>query len=212
MPRLNNRMRQRHKLYVTSSLKRLAWLLGLVLLVSACHRNSPWATKDVSGLMPSLAFDLTESEREAPVHATDYRGWIKLLYFGYTHCPDVCPMTLQRLQNAVAELGEQAKQVRILFVTVDPQRDSVHELGQYVRYFGPQVVGLWGSQAAVRALTKSYRVSYGYGKPDAKGNYTVSHSSAVYVFDRDGEVRLLVRPTDTVPAITHDLKRLLAEK
>lgn len=201
-----------NRLQGSIGLMRLAWLLGLALLVSACHHDSPWATKDISGLMPKLAFDLTETEREAPVHAADYHGWIKLLYFGYTHCPDVCPMTLQRLQAAVSKLGKQAKQVRILFVTVDPQRDSVQELGRYASYFGPQVVGLWGDQAALRALTKPYRVSYGYGKPDAKGNYSVSHSSAVYVFDRIGEARLLVRPTDPDQAIIHDLKRLLAEK
>jgi protein SCO1/2 len=101
--------------------------------------------------------------------------------------------------------------VRILFVSVDPARDTLAALNKYAAVFGPQVVGLRGTQDELRALTKRYRVSYGYGKPDAKGNYEVSHSSAVYVFDRQGEVRLLAGASDTASAITDDLRRLLAE-
>jgi protein SCO1/2 len=134
-----------------------------------------------------------------------------LLYFGYTHCPDVCPTTLSQLSHAVAALGTSAGQVRILFVSVDPARDMLARLKTYAAAFGPEVVGLRGSQAELKALTKRYRVSYGYGKPDAHGEYEVSHSSAVYVFDREGEIRLLVGSTDAAPVITGDLQRLLSE-
>ncbi len=108
-----------------------------------------------------------------------------LLYFGYTHCPDVCPTTLSLLSHAVTALGTDAGQVRILFVSVDPARDTLAQLKTYAAAFGPEVVGLRGSEAELKALTKRYRVSYGYGKPDARGDYEVSHSSAVYVFDRE---------------------------
>jgi len=134
-----------------------------------------------------------------------------LIYFGYTHCPDVCPLTLQRLKHAIAALGDGANQLRVLFVTVDPRRDSLAVLKRYTEFFGPQVLGLRGDQDELRRLTKMYRVTYGYDKPDAKGNYEVSHSSAVYVFDRSGEARLLIRPDDTVKAIATDLRRLVAE-
>ena len=186
-------------------------LLGMLLLVTACHKEAPWATKNITGLMPTLSFTLTESNRNKPVHAEDYRGDILLLYFGYTHCPDVCPMTLSRLRNALAKLGDEAKHVRVLFVSIDPNRDSVEDLKRYTEYFGPQFLGLRGDQATLRELTKKYRVTYGYDKPDANGDYNVSHSSAVYVFDRDGEPRLLIRPKDTAASISIDLKRLLAE-
>lgn len=196
----------------TAGFWRFLAILVPVLLFSGCGRNEPpWSTKDISGLMPTLEFTLTSASRNAPVRATDYRGKVLLMFFGYMHCPDVCPTTLSRLHSAVARLGDQAQQVRILFVSVDPQRDKLPELRRYTGAFGPQVIGLRGNQAALRELTKRYRVTYGYDKPDAQGNYNVSHSGAVYIFDRQGEVRLLVRPDDTAEAISLDLKRLLAE-
>lgn len=184
-------------------------LLSLLIVLSACHHKSLWETKDISGLMPRLAFTLTESNRDKLVHATDYRGKYVLLYFGYTNCPDVCPLTLSRLKHVLANLGQAAQQVRVLFVTVDPKRDNLAALKRYSEFFGPHVLGLRGTTKALRKLTKMYRVTYGYGKPDAHGFYTVSHSAAVYVFDPEGRARLLLRPTNTVEQITHDLRRLM---
>lgn len=189
----------------------LLFVLPGMLLLAGCERGEPWATKDISGLMPELAFQLTEANRNHPVSAVDYHGKVVLLYFGYMHCPDVCPATLARLRSAVTALGDQAGQIRILFVSVDPGRDKLPDLRRYTQYFGPQVTGLRGEQDALRKLTKRYRVTYGYDKPDANGNYSVSHSSAVYVFDRDGKARLLLRPDDSIAAISGDLGRLLAE-
>lgn len=185
----------------------------LVVLLAACGQNDrPWGLKDISGLMPPLDFTLTTANDRATVHGNDFRGKLVLLYFGYTHCPDVCPTTLSRLSHAVASLGTRAGQVRILFVSVDPARDTLAQLKTYAAAFGPEVVGLRGSEAELKALTKRYRVSFGYGEPDAHGDYEVSHSSAVYVFDREGEIRLLVGSTDDAQVITADLQRLLAEK
>ena len=187
------------------------YMLCLSLVMSACHSGPPWQTKDISGLMPRLSFSLTEANRDRSVDAGDYRGKYILLYFGYTHCPDVCPLTLTRLKRVMANLGSAASQVRILFVTVDPKRDSLNVLKKYSEFYGPEVLGLRGSKAELRKLTKMYRVTYGYGKPDIQGNYSVSHSSAIYVFDREGRARLLFRPTDKLAAITSDLKRLMSE-
>jgi protein SCO1/2 len=186
--------------------------LLLVGLLAGCGRSAPpWGLRDITGLMPPLDFSLTEASDGTTVHGRDFQGQVVLLYFGYTHCPDVCPTTLSRLGRAVAALGPQAEQVRILFVSVDPARDTLAQLKTYVAAFGPQVVGLRGSQDEIKALTKRYRVSYGYGKPDAHGDYEVSHSSAVYVFDRKGDVRLLADSTAESSVITDDLKRLLTE-
>jgi protein SCO1/2 len=186
-------------------------VLSLLLLLAACDGGPPWATKNITGLMPNLTFSLTDANRDATVQAKDFHGHIALLYFGYTHCPDVCPTTLHRLQLVLSKLGSAAQQVNVLFVTVDPSRDTVKLLKTYTEYFGPQFVGLRGDERELRKLTKMYRVTYGYGKPDAKGNYEVSHSSAVYVFDRKGDARLIIRPSDSVDAITSDLQRLIAE-
>jgi len=184
----------------------------LVSLLSACGQNEPpWGLRNISGLMPSLDFTLTEASDGATVHGKDFRGKVVLLYFGYTHCPDVCPTTLALLSHAVKALGTSAVQVRILFVSVDPARDTLAQLKTYAAAFGPEVVGLRGSEDELKAFTRRYRVSYGYGKPDSRGAYEVSHSSAVYVFDREGEIRLLIGSTDSAPTITGDLQRLLAE-
>jgi len=186
-------------------------MLLVGLLVACGHSTTPWGLRGISGLMPSLDFTLTAASDGAKVQGKDFRGKVVLLYFGYTHCPDVCPTTLSLLSRAVKALGTNAEQVRILFVSVDPARDTLAQLKTYAAAFGPEVVGLSGSEAELKALTKRYRVSYGYGKPDSSGAYEVSHSSAVYVFDREGKTRLLIGPTDSVPIITGDLQRLLSE-
>jgi protein SCO1/2 len=190
---------------------RLGVLLLMSLLAACGHHGPPWGLRDISGIMPTLDFSLTESSGDT-VHGKDFRGHVVLLYFGYTHCPDVCPTTLSRLSRAVAALGPHADEVRILFVSVDPARDTPAQLQAYARAFGPEVVGLSGSQSELQALTKRYRVSYGYGKPNPHGDYEVSHSSAVYVFDRQGEVRLLADSSTEASVITDDLQRLLAEQ
>ena len=196
---------------VRASGLRLGALL-LAGLLAACGQSAPpWGLRDISGLMPPLDFTLTEASDGATVHGKDFRGKVVLLYFGYTHCPDVCPTTLALLSHAVKTLGTSADQVRVLFVSVDPARDTLDQLKTYAAAFGPEFVGLRGSEAELKALTRRYRVSYGYGKPDASGAYEVSHSSAVYVFDREGEIRLLIGSIDSAAVITGDLQRLLAE-
>lgn len=182
--------------------------LGLVVALAGCGGDPSWGLKDISGLMPELQFTLTDDAGQV-VRADDFRGKVTLLYFGYTHCPDVCPTTLATLTQARAKLGAQAAAVRILFVTVDPARDTVARLHRYVALFGSGVVGLRGEDTQLRALTKRYRVTYGLGQPDENGDYPVAHSSAVFVFDRTGEVRLLATQADGIEAIASDLERLL---
>jgi len=190
-------------------------LLVLVAVASlgltACDKGAAWETRDITGLMPDLAFTLSEASDGSTVTPEGFRGKVLLVYFGYTNCPDVCPTTLGRLKSLVAGLGDRAGEVRVLFVTVDPALDTPKIMKDYSTYFGPAVVGLRGDQAELRALTKRYRVTYGYDKPDEDGYYAVSHSSAVYVFDGSGAARLLLRPTDSDTAIEHDLQRLVAE-
>lgn len=188
----------------------LCLLLAGIGGLSACSSDeAAWRLKDISGVMPPLQLELTNTAGET-VTADDYRGKIVLLYFGYTSCPDICPATLGNLRHVMERLGKDADQVRILFVTVDPQRDTRKKLGSYTGFFGPQFVGLRGDDSALQALTKRYRVTYSRGTPDPKtGNYPVTHSSAIFVFDRSGKARLLAGLDDGVDAISHDLARLL---
>lgn len=180
-------------------------LIGL----TACQRQEHWSLDNITGLMPKLEFNLTNDNGQA-VTADAYHGKLALLYFGYTHCPDVCPTTLATLSQAVSGLGADADKVRVLFVTVDPARDTAQVLKSYVAAFSPEFVGLRGNEAALDALTRRYRVVYSLDKPDAQGNYAVNHSSAVFIFDGRGKARLLASSSSKAPEITQDLHRLLA--
>ncbi len=182
----------------------------LLAALAGCGKQAPpFALENITGLMPRLEFNLTNQDRRQ-VTADDYRDQIVLLYFGYTQCPDVCPTTLATLSRALRELGPDASRVRVLFVSVDPRRDTEAVLKRYVANFGPQFVGLRGDDRALTALAKRYRVAYSRDKPDANGFYAVAHSSAVFIFQKGGRPRLLARTDDSADAIAQDLHRLVA--
>lgn len=179
------------------------------MLGAGCADDVTWQTKDISGLMPELAFTLT-SERGETVTADKFTDQVNLLFFGYTNCPDVCPITLGRLRGVLKQLPEEvAEQVRVLFVSVDPERDGPEALRSYTAQFGEHFIGLTGTRDQLDALTKRYRTTYGYGEPDDDGSYEVSHGSAVYAFDADGEARLLIRNSDTTEAVAGDIEQLV---
>jgi protein SCO1 len=180
----------------------------IAAVLNGCSEQQPYRLQSIRGLMPRLEFQLTD-DTGRDVTAVSYRGDVVLLYFGYTHCPDVCPTTLATLAQALARLGRDASRVRVLFVTVDPQRDTAPLLKRYMGYFGPQFIGARGDDAALNALARRYRVAYHLDPPDSNGNYAVEHSSVVLVFDQRGRARLLARDSDPPELIAQDLQRLL---
>ena len=185
--------------------------IGMATLLASCTPpQEDWRLTNITGLMPELAFALTDHTGER-VDGADFRGGPVVMYFGYTHCPDVCPTTLATVRRALGRLEPgQAEQVQVLFVTVDPDRDTRRTLARYVNAFGPQFVGLRGDPEALGELTRRYRVVYNRDKPDEPG-YLVAHSSALFVFDGQGDPRLVGRPGDEADAIARDLRKLLAE-
>jgi len=182
---------------------------ALALLLVGCGEKPSWQTMDISGVMPDLKFKLT-SEDGSKVTQDQYAGKVNLLYFGYTNCPDTCPITLARLRNVIDTLpAAVAEQVEVLFVSVDPRRDTPKVLSSYTAAFGDKFIGLTGTGNELDALTQRYRTTYGYGETDARGNYEVSHGSVVYAFDPGGKVRLLIRSDNSVKAIAHDISQLV---
>ncbi|HEX6633834.1 MAG TPA: SCO family protein, partial [Usitatibacter sp.] len=161
--------------------------------------------RNVAGLVHPLEFAMTDETGRA-VRASDFRGEPVLVYFGFTHCPDVCPTTLARLSQAARVAGP--RNLRILFVTVDPARDTPEQLAAYARAFGPRVTGLRPSEDELEDLARRYRVSYSRGKPDANGEYEVMHSSGVFAFDAEGHARLLILPGASEADIEAALGRL----
>lgn len=134
-----------------------------------------------------------EDQNRQPVNPKRLRGHWTLLFFGYTHCPDVCPDTLAKLNLTLKALPDDLrKQTRVLFVSVDPQRDSAQRMGQYVAYFNPDFIGARGSVKQLDKLTGALGVVYVHNKPDENGNYSVNHSAAVMVIDPNAELAALL--------------------
>jgi protein SCO1/2 len=179
---------------------RMAALI-FALLLAGCSKPG-WHMTDISGAMPRLDFHMTANGK--PVTAADFRGKVVALYFGYSHCPDVCPTTLANLTDMAGKVN--SPDLRILFVTVDPDRDTDAVLADYAKAFSPQVVGLHGTDNQLAALARAYRVAYTVNKGPP---YEVMHSNAVFFFDRDGKARLVTTDTTDTAAMAADVKRLL---
>ena len=165
---------------------------------------------DISGVMPDLSFKMTRANDGATVTADSYRGKAVLLYFGYTHCPDECPTTLANLAKILHALGPDANSVRVLFVSVDPARDTPTILKAYVNTFAPQIDGLRGTDDQVASLARRYRVLYRVTPATAPANVEVMHSDSTFFFDAAGRARIVTTSTDDVHTISAGIEQLLA--
>ena len=184
--------------------------------LAGCSEAKAWSAVNVTGTSPALQFTMQRAPDGKAVTAADYRGQIVMLYFGYTFCPDVCPLTLQNVNLVLDKMGPEAKAVRMLFVTVDPGRDTLPVLGEYTALFGPQFTGLSGTPDQLARLARRYRIAYSV-TPLADGrDIEVMHSAGLYVFDRSGAARLLLpslaSSTPDIDGLAADLTRLVREK
>lgn len=204
--------------------RRMNWRSRATGIISACLLFAAfqllavpamaWNSTDMTGTLPTLQFTMTRASDGKTTTASDYKGKVVLLYFGYTYCPDVCPTTLLNVTQMLKALGKRADDVRVLFVTVDPNRDTLSVLKQYAEAFAPEVVGLRGTPDQLAALAKRYRVAYSV-QPKGPGHpYEVTHSAAVYVFDRSGNIKLLfsglAAPKVPIGPMTSDLRQMVA--
>ena len=162
------------------------------LFAGPAWADEGWHSVDIAGSAPPLAFTLTDATTGRIVTAHDFRGKLVMLTLGYTHCPDICPLTLGRVDEVLSALNDDADWVRVLFVTVDPSRDTLPVLKQYAAAFGPQVVGLRGTPDQIARLAQRYRLAYATSPATGSHAYEVTHPEAVYVFDGAGAARLLI--------------------
>lgn len=208
----------RHIMPVRMRNLRSLGLLALSSFAVGCSHSSSssWHDVNVTGSLQPLRLQMVRANDAKPVSETDYREKVTLLYFGYTYCPDVCPLTLSNVGRVLSALGSSAKDVKVLFVTVDPSRDSVPVLRQYAAAFFPQLDALRGGPNALAALARRYRVAYSVAPATRGEPPEVSHSSAIYVFDRQGKARLLVSSLSSarpdIAGVAADLTRLLRER
>lgn len=178
------------------------------LLLAGCDGGPKFRSTDITGVDYGKSLALTDHNGR-PRTLEDFRGKVVLLFFGFTHCPDVCPTTLADLAGAVKTLGPDADRVQVLFVTVDPERDTPEALAKYVTAFDPRFLGLHGDAAATRKTAQEFKIYY--EKRKTGDSYSVDHSGQSYVIDPQGRVRLLVRPDRIAQDLPEDLKTLLRE-
>jgi len=163
------------------------------LAAFACSKSGPsFKNTDITGADYGKDFRLTDHTGKTRTLA-DFQGKVVVMFFGYTRCPDVCPTTLAELKAVKEQLGEDGNRLQVLFVTVDPERDTPELLASYVPAFDPSFLGLYGDSAAIGKVAKDFKVYYQKVPGKTPGSYTVDHTAGSYVFDPLGRLRLFAR-------------------
>ena len=196
-------------------LYRLGSLIAASILAFAllgCSPKASFTNVDITG---STAFgkDFSLLDPDGKTRTLeDFRGKVVVMFFGYTQCPDVCPTTLTEMEQAMNLLGPQSNQVQVLFVTVDPQRDTAAILKQYVPAFDPRFLGLRpADDAALDKVTKDFKIYYKKVPGSSPGSYTIDHTAGSYAFDRNGQLRLFIKHAQGPQTLAQDLKELLKQ-
>lgn len=189
----------------------LARLLVLLIaaVLAACDSNAPhFNNVDITGANYARDLKLTDLNGK-PRSLADFRGKVVVVFFGYTQCPDVCPTTLSDMAEVKKRLGADGDKLQVVFVTLDPDRDTPQVLAQYVPGFDPSFIALRGTRDETAAVAKDFKVFYQKVPGKTESSYTLDHTAGSYVFDREGRIRLFLRHAGAVEPIVADLKQLL---
>ena len=191
-------------------MKRNFLAIFFLLILAAC-KPAPvaFSNTDLTGASFGRQFALSDHNGQ-PRTLADFSGKVVVIFFGYTSCPDICPTMLARLAGVMTALGAQAEKVQVLFVTVDPERDSAQRLKDFVPWFHPSFIGLRGDAAQTRAVTEEFRVFSARKEVGSQLGYLLDHSAGAYVYDPAGRLRLYVRDGANVEEIAADIRQLLA--
>ncbi len=179
-----------------------------LVLLAGCDSGPKFKSTDITGAEYGKSLDLTDHHGRAR-RLEDFRGKAVVVFFGFTHCPDICPTTLADLSAVMKQLGSDAQRVQVLFVTVDPERDTREVLAKYVSAFDPRFLGMSGDAAATQRAAREFKVYF--EKRKTGDSYSVDHSGQTYVIDPQGRLRLFVRHDRLATDLPEDLKTLLAE-
>lgn len=182
-------------------------LLAVVALVTGCSPPT-FNNIDITGAAFGRDFSLTD-QNGARRTLADYRGKLVAVFFGYTQCPDVCPTTLADLMQVKKKLGTDGDRLQVIFITVDPQRDTPQVLRQYLGGFDPTFVGLYGTDEEIARTAKEFKVFYQKVPGKTPTSYSMDHTAGTYIFDRDGHLRLFVKYGASIDPLVDDLKKLL---
>lgn len=195
---------------ISHYLLRIFLLSILALTLGACSPKPSFKNIDITGGKAfGTSFSLLDPDGKVRT-LEDFKGKVVVMFFGFTQCPDVCPTTLTEMQQAITLLGPQSDKVQVLFVTVDPERDTVEVLKQYVPAFDKSFLGLRpADEAALEKITKDYKIYYKKVPGTTPGSYTMDHTAGSYVFDQEGRLRLYVKHEQGPETLAQDLKELL---
>ena len=185
-------------------------LLALGLLAGCTPAEPVFKSTDISGTSYGRTLRLTDHHGQERTLA-DFKGKVVTIFFGYTQCPDVCPTALSGMSTVMQALGPDADRVQVIFVTVDPERDTPELLAQYVPAFDARFLGLYGTAEKIAEVAKEFRVFY-RKSGDLAGHYTIDHTAGTYVFGPDGRPRLYVKHAEDPQVVVADIKALLAGK
>jgi protein SCO1/2 len=187
---------------------------ALTVSLAACDKlpgkqKASFQNTDVTGLDYAKGFSLTDHTGK-PRTLADFKGKVVVVFFGYTQCPDVCPTTMAEMASVMQKLGPLADQVQVLFITLDPERDTQQLLANYVPAFDKRFIGLRGTPEQTAKTAKEFKVFYAKVPGTSPGSYTIDHTAGSYVFDRDGRLRLFIRHGQGPDPVVHDLRQLLS--
>ena len=195
---------------------RSLFLITFVLFMTACS-PSQGGTDNSTGSF--VGTDITGADFPKPLKLTDHTGKLRtmrdfagkavVLFFGYTHCPDVCPTTMSDLKKTMKLLGEKSDQVQVIFVTVDPQRDTQEVLAQFVPSFDKRFIGMRGSLQETAETMGNFKIYYSKVPGKSQNDYTIDHSSGLYVFDKAGKIRLYLAYGEKPADMASDISKLL---
>lgn len=187
-------------------------LLGLLLPVlvgcGSANNGQKFNATDITGVDFGNTLHLTDHTGK-PRTLNDFKGKVVALFFGYTHCPDVCPTTLNDMKQSMKLLGAHANELQVLFVTLDPERDTQPLLAQFVPAFDPSFIGLYGTKEQTAAVLKDFKIFAAKVENKGRSGYTIDHSAGVYVFDKTGKIRLYVDYGTKPDLIAGDIQKLL---
>lgn len=187
----------------------IAAICTLCLALGGCENKPVFSALDVTGIQGyGDNFRLTDHTGKSRTMA-DFRGKAVVMFFGYTHCPDVCPTTLSEMRQVMQLMGKDAERLQVLFVTLDPARDTPELLSKYVPSFNPTFLGMYGDLAATEKVAKDFKIFYRVSEGKAAESYTVDHTAASLVFDPQGRLRLFINYGLGADKIAPDIKKLL---
>jgi protein SCO1/2 len=202
-------------IFIRNNILNIILNLMTVMVLFSCAEKSNFTSTDITGSNIGTAPWVLQNAQGMNKTVTNFKGKIVVIFFGFTRCPEVCPTTLIDYAAALKALGAEASKVQVIFVTLDPQRDTFPTLQQFTSAFNPSFIALRGDEAATKTAADAFKVFYAKSKDDVitdknnTVNYSIDHTAASYIFDTNGNIRLFVRNDQPVDRLVQDLKILL---